>query len=170
MHSLAFSIKRVHLSLLAVQRNLLRALQITPARVDMLFVISQLGQGDERVMLQSDLWRALGVRRSTACRMLNALEDDGYVERGRGFKDLRQRRVWLTAKARVLLLRVEQIAFRFRFALYLAFGKFPGELRALNETLNVLRRRFDRATYTRFPWIVTMRWPFPEGPPLRKAA
>lgn len=160
MHSLAFSTKRVHHSLLAVQRHYLAGLPITPARADMLFVISQLGQGDTRVMHQSELWRALGVRRSTACRMLHALEEDGYIERSHGFEDRRQRRVWLAPKARLLLLRIELVAFRFRVAIYVAFGKLASEIRRLGEQLGNLRRCYDRSTYT-YPWIAKMRWPFP---------
>jgi len=161
MHWLVFSAYRVDQSLLAMQRHLLRSLDITPRRAQMLFVISQCGCMAARAMHQSDLARALGVRRSTVSRMVRALEAAGYVTRGRGYADLRQKRIELTSKARAILLRVEQLAFRLRLAIQVAFGAFPKDLGDLEWNLDTVKRHFDRATYRFYPRVAKMRWKFP---------
>ena len=158
MHALTFKLKRMHLSLLAIQRDLLLRLDITPARVELLIVMAWVGNGPERAMCQSDIWRALGVRRSTTCRMLAALENDGYVTRSRHFSDMRQKRVVMTAKARTLVLRVEQLAFRLKFALVVAFARRKDLFKQLEAGLDWARERFDRSWF-QYPWLVRpSRW------------
>ena len=158
MHPLTFKLKRMHYSLLALQRRLLLQLDITPARVELLIIMAWMGNGPQKAMVQSDIWRALGVRRSVTCRMLAALEEDGFITRSRHFSDMRQKNVYLTAKARLLLFRVEQLAFRLKFVLMVAFAPKKELFKELGAGLDWARRQFDRSWLT-FPWFVRpARW------------
>ena len=164
MHALAFKFKRLHLGLLALQRHLLLQFDITPARVELLIIMARLGNGPEKAMRQSDIWRALGVRRSVTCRMLAALEEEGFIWRTRHCADMRQKSVHITPKARWVLFHVERLAARLKVALLVAFAPWKGLLSKFNGGLDMLRRDFDRSQFD-YPWILqTSRW-LPKIPP-----
>ena len=103
--------KHAHLRSLVVQRRLLKRFGITPARYELLLVILEAGRSiqltkkrETRRMLQSEIWKMLGVSSVTVCKMLQALEELKLVTRRRWLtNDRRQRDVSLTWKALRLL-------------------------------------------------------------------
>ncbi len=95
MHALLFSLKRAFHSSLRLTRSPLAAYALTPARFDLMAVIEQNGM---RLARQSDVWRALGVSRTTVSRMVASLEEIGLVACERDCSDRRQRVVRLTAE------------------------------------------------------------------------
>lgn len=102
MHFVLFGFKRAHQATLRITRPILADYGITPARLDLLQVL----RGRELSyiqLLQSGLRSILGVSAPTVSRMLQALERLGHVTRSRDPRDLRQRRVCLTDRARSLL-------------------------------------------------------------------
>jgi DNA-binding MarR family transcriptional regulator len=93
MHTILFGLKRAWHSTLRVTRGALAAFGLTAARFDLLYALYALPL---RSAAQSQLWRELGVSRTTVSRMLASLEDLGLVKRRLDFGDRRQRRVDLT--------------------------------------------------------------------------
>jgi DNA-binding MarR family transcriptional regulator len=102
MHNVFFGLKRGYYATLGLTRRTLRRMGLTAARFDMLYAIHRKGKYSSS---QRDLRRKLGVCASVTCRMLQALEAIGYVERRRMTYDRRQRRVTLTIKGRARILR-----------------------------------------------------------------
>jgi DNA-binding MarR family transcriptional regulator len=99
MHPTFFSVKRVHLSLVAWQRVLLRSqcgTRITPARFDLMRVIAAHGGSCARWRLV----KVLGVSGTVVSRMVKALERDGLVRRSREPHDRRCVLVSLTGLGR----------------------------------------------------------------------
>jgi DNA-binding MarR family transcriptional regulator len=92
MHTVFFGLKRAYYATLGLT---LRKMGLTAARFDMLYAIHQKGKYSS---WQSELRRKLGVCASVVCRMLQALEAIGYVERSRIIRDKRQRRITLTSR------------------------------------------------------------------------
>jgi len=102
MHFVLFGFKRAHQATLRVTRPILRAYGLTPARLDLLAVLHE-RELSYIQLFQTGVRRILGVSAPTVCRMLQALERLDLVTRARVPRDLRQRRVLLTDRARELL-------------------------------------------------------------------
>ncbi len=88
MHAILFSMKRAHHAALAMTRPMLRRVDLTPARFDMLFALFDEGlsrwgrrAGLSRAIGQARLRTILGVCRMTVSRMIRALEALGLVRR-----------------------------------------------------------------------------------------
>jgi DNA-binding MarR family transcriptional regulator len=102
MNAIYFGAKRVFHGFLRITRKAFQANEITAARFDLMYAVHTYYASDGaryRALLQSDLWRELGVTPSVVCRMLRSLEEMGLVRRRvpeRG--DRRQREVALTDK------------------------------------------------------------------------
>lgn len=93
MHAMFFGIKLAHLRTLAVTRRLLRGMELTPARFDMMRVV-ELHQEDG--IAQENLRQLLGVSAATVSRMLKSLEALGFVVRNRYAHDGRSLIVQIT--------------------------------------------------------------------------
>jgi len=104
MNQVQFQVKRAHWRLWDFEAKLLAPFGTTPARLDMLQCVAQLG-----APTQSLLVVRLGLSPSTVSKMLKLLEERGYVLRDVCPFDLRQRIARLTDKARDLLARVERV-------------------------------------------------------------
>jgi DNA-binding MarR family transcriptional regulator len=82
MHRAIWAVKRAHWWTWMKARKLLRQSArrptLTPARFDVLFVLSERGR-----MMQRSLRRVLGVMGSTMSEMLGDLEKRGFVARGK---------------------------------------------------------------------------------------
>jgi DNA-binding MarR family transcriptional regulator len=102
MHALFFGMKRAHHATLRLSRSLLRGSGLTPARFDMMYAIRQ-----QPSLLQSTLRRRLGVSRTTVSRMLQALEQCGFVRRARAG---RERLVEMTREGALTFVRAERAA------------------------------------------------------------
>ena len=107
MHFVLFGFKRAHHATLRITRPILAEYGLTPARLDLLQVL-RCRELAYIQLFQTGIRRILGVSAPTVCRMLQALERLGLVTRRRDSRDLRQRRVSLTDRARVLLRKVLQ--------------------------------------------------------------
>ncbi len=94
MHFLMFQMKRAHLRSLAAARPLSLRVGLTPARYDFLQVVATFKVGP----LQHFLWRALGISRTSASKMVRRLMELGLVQRRRAPHDRRTFIVTLTAK------------------------------------------------------------------------
>ena len=79
---------------------MLRGFELTPARFDLMNVVSGFGG-----LKQSDVWRRLGVVRSAVCEMLATLEALGLIQRRRDPHDRRTWKVSLTARGRTVFER-----------------------------------------------------------------
>lgn len=104
MHPLHFDIKQGHLAVLRSSWRETSDYGLTPARVDMLRAImvgttSSSSDG----MLQSTLWRRLGVSNVVVSRMAIALEQLGFIKRSRSWSDRRQLVVSLTELGKTTL-------------------------------------------------------------------
>lgn len=105
MHFVLFGFKRAHQATLRITRPILARYGITPARLDLLQVL-RVRELSGTQLLQSGVRRILGVTAPTVCRMLQALERLGLVTRSPLPRDLRERRVLLTDRARDLLRNI----------------------------------------------------------------
>jgi DNA-binding MarR family transcriptional regulator len=106
MHHTAFALKRAHLASLRVLRPIAACHDLTPARFDVLNAILTRARGPNIVPFQAEIARALGVTRSTICKMVIALEKAGFVTRCWASWDQRCRRVKLTPYGRRCALRM----------------------------------------------------------------
>jgi len=70
MHDFFFRAKRVHLRSVACAKRIYREWELTPARLDILFIVSRAGH-----VLQRDLWKELGLHRSTVSKMLKRMRE-----------------------------------------------------------------------------------------------
>jgi DNA-binding MarR family transcriptional regulator len=100
MNAIFFGTKRVFHSVLRTMRRPLQSFGLTSARYDLMFMVFEhAGVRDEhREMLQSDMWRELGVSASVVSRMLRSLETLGLVRRHLDEVDGRAKRVMLTKR------------------------------------------------------------------------
>jgi len=91
MHDFFFRAKRLHL--LAVERGkkIYKDWGLTPARLDILFIVSRAGW-----VLQKDLWKELGLQRSTICKMLRRMRELDLVTTMPSVWNPRDREVRLT--------------------------------------------------------------------------
>lgn len=65
-------------------------------------------------MYQKDLARALLVDSSSVVRVLDALQENGYIERREGQIDRRAKRILLTRQGRAVVTQLEQVATQVR--------------------------------------------------------
>lgn len=63
----------------------------------------------DRATTSTELASVLGVSKQAACKLVDAMEDAGYVSRSPGVRDARQRTVELAERGHRLLDAVEQI-------------------------------------------------------------
>jgi DNA-binding MarR family transcriptional regulator len=105
MHQLPFAFKRAHHATLKLLRPLAARNNLTPARFDLLYVLRVKGGTVEPYQFR--IAHALGLCRSTICKMIKAMEKAGLVKRSREIIfDQRRRRVRLTAYGRSCIRRV----------------------------------------------------------------
>lgn len=95
MHPVTFAFKRGHIRAVVLHKELLKGLDITPARFDALFLLRLKGGS----AYQSEIWEELGLHPSTICRMIKSMVVRGLVhkqpvEHG----DTRRRIITLTRK------------------------------------------------------------------------
>jgi DNA-binding MarR family transcriptional regulator len=107
MHQLTFVLKRAHHATLKMLRPIAAQYDLTPARVDVLNILLVRDFGPTIMPYQAAIARALGLCRSTICKMVVALEKAGFVKRVLAlWGDQRCRCVKLTPYGRRCLLRV----------------------------------------------------------------
>jgi len=85
MHFLMFQMKRAHLTSLAAAREFCEALEITPARFDLLRAAMMNPEGTP----QNEIAKLLGLTRSTVSAMVRRLIEIGLVRRMRAPLDAR---------------------------------------------------------------------------------
>ncbi len=101
MDAMFLAVKQAHLAVNVFARRLLKAVGLTPARFDLLTLLSDRGvEGD---WTQSEVREVLGVARSTLSEMLDAVEELGWVKRERNPFDRRTWFVSLTKKGLELI-------------------------------------------------------------------
>jgi len=111
MHAVLFAVKRVHHLSLRIGRRLLERTGLTPARFDLVQAMAVDARGWGKVRRrQSDLWKTLGVSRTTVSRMVQGLETSGFVRRFRSAKDRRQIWVELTREGAAALRLARRLA------------------------------------------------------------
>jgi len=126
MHPLMFQFKRAHLRALAGARALSHKTGLTPARHDLLRCVQSFGipyvEG-EFEEYQSRLWRALGISRTSASKMVRRLIELGLAQRRRAPRDRRTFLVSLTKEGKrrmrrafLILLRRQPLQRRFERA------------------------------------------------------
>lgn len=103
MHPLMFQFKRAHLCALAGARALSHQTGLTPARHDLLRCVQSFGVpyvDDHYEEYQSRLWRALGISRTSASKMVRRLIELGLAQRRRAPRDRRTFLVSLTKEGK----------------------------------------------------------------------
>ena len=93
MHPITFGIKRTFQGSLRILRPWFAQFRLTPARFDLLCAINHRNRG---CLLQSELRALLGVTASTISRMVDSLEELGFLFRTVSLIDRRERVVTLT--------------------------------------------------------------------------
>jgi DNA-binding MarR family transcriptional regulator len=129
MHTLMFQLKRAHLCAVAGARALSHKTGLTPARHDLLRCIVGFGRvyfDGEFEEYQSRLWRALGISRTSASKMVRRLIELGLARRRRAPRDRRTFLVSLTREGerrmrRAYLIVLKRNPFQRRFER--AFGE-----------------------------------------------
>jgi DNA-binding MarR family transcriptional regulator len=107
MHHLTFVLKRAHHATLKMLRPIAAQYDLTPARIDILNILLLRNFRPGIMPYQAAIGRALGLCRSTICKMVIALEKAGFVKRVLAlWGDQRCRRVKLTPYGRRCLIRV----------------------------------------------------------------
>lgn len=141
MHDLMFRFKRAHLSAVAFGKLLLRKFGLTPARFDVLYVVVSNGNG----VLQSDIWEALGLHRSTISKMCKRLEELGLVERFEAHARGHETIVQLTYEGITVVDKVMKYVFMTegpRFAFGTVLSRIEPDVEAF---ISKLRRLTERA-------------------------
>ena len=97
MHPLNFSVKRAHWAAVAHFARLLAAANVplTPGRLDMLRIVAVYG---EHGIPQFKLVQILGCRAVVVSRILDFLEDQGWIRRSRTHRDKRVNMVTITSE------------------------------------------------------------------------
>ena len=113
MHPVFFGVKRVYYGSLRIGRRLLARTGLTPARFDLIAAMAMEAAAWGAVRRrQKDLWKTLGVSRTTVSRMVKALEEGGLVRRWRCTRDRRQLWVELTRAGSAAWRLARRLAFR----------------------------------------------------------
>ena len=156
MHTMAFEVKHAHLALLRFGRPEAEQVGLTPARVDMLRVILDMGGGS---LMQHELWKHLCVSRPVVSIMVRALEKLKFVTRSPWKGSFC---VKLTAKARVALRRlyyntINQGFLKLAIMCALSKDNFPRKgwsitVERIIERLQMLRAAFGRGLHHYNPW------------------
>ncbi len=97
MHAVFFGVKRMHIELVRLTRQMIWHSNLTPARFDMLRVVRVYPDG----IAQGTVQWLLGVSAPVVSRMLKALEQLGYVLRERHRRDGRSRWIRLTERGEI---------------------------------------------------------------------
>lgn len=107
MNHTTFVLKRAHHATLKLLRPIAAKHDLTPARVDVLNILLLRNNRLKIMPFQAAIARALGVCRSTICKMVVALEKAGFVQRVLAlWGDERCRRIKLTRYGRRCILRI----------------------------------------------------------------
>jgi DNA-binding MarR family transcriptional regulator len=123
MHAVSAQVKQAHLRAVAFGRRVFRKIpRLTPARFDLLYLLRRnsilLGPRYDGVRVgstQAELSRTLGLHTSTVAKLVKRLVEIGWVERKRGERDRRTKKVRLTPEGLKLVWRVMRRVFRMRF-------------------------------------------------------
>jgi DNA-binding MarR family transcriptional regulator len=120
MNAIFFASKRVFHGALRVTRSSLQSVApgLTAARFDMMYALTYECGGhhkfERQTVLQSGLWRTLGVTPPVVARMLRSIEALGWVTRRRPlYGDQRQREVTLTDSGVACFRTAYKLLFRF---------------------------------------------------------
>lgn len=108
MHPLMFQLKRAHLRTLAGARALSHKTGLTPARHDLLRSVQKFGVPyveNHHEEYQCRLWRALGISRTSASKMVRRLIELGLAQRRRAPRDQRTFLVSLTKEGKKRMRR-----------------------------------------------------------------
>lgn len=127
MHQIAFDLKRGHLRTVAYGEKAMRGVgSMTAARFDLLCLLRQknildpnFDQGRDPLrdgVTQRELWKRLGVDKSTVSKMLRRLEDMGWIRRERPTRreDWRTKKVFFTALGLKRIAKAMRVMFRQR--------------------------------------------------------
>ncbi|MBS2020296.1 MAG: MarR family transcriptional regulator [Deltaproteobacteria bacterium] len=148
MHDLMFRFKRAHLKAVAFAKPLLKKWQLTPARFDVLYVV-QAKSVKVGGILQSDIWRILGLHPSTISKMCIRLEELGLIERRDAETRNHEILVRLTKEGTGRLLQAMRLAFKIqplRFAYRaLLMDLTRTSVRGADDFIAKLRRKTERA-------------------------
>jgi DNA-binding MarR family transcriptional regulator len=96
MDTILFSLKRAFHKSVAFGKQILRHFGLTPSRFDILYILG--GSDSALGSYQCDIRRMLGIAGSTLSRMIDALEELGFVTRSRAIYDRRKCTIRLTEK------------------------------------------------------------------------
>jgi DNA-binding MarR family transcriptional regulator len=166
MNAIYFGAKRVFHGFLRITRKPFESNEITAARFDLMVVVHKHYDsegGKARALLQSEVWRELGVTPSVVCRMMRSLEEQGLIRRRvppRG-RDRRQREVTLTEKGKQCFREAYRMVVRWvqRFVYeVICYGKHrePWErfrrMEELESYLRVLRKYSRDTAKLRYAW------------------
>ena len=124
MHGLTFEMKRAHVAAYRFAFDELRSHvtggneellgRMTPARLDILFVLYQSARTGTPRVRQNVIWRRLGLHRSTISKAISVMVEIGYVVRSHLEGRSHHPFVSLTAKGRGALNLALQITFATR--------------------------------------------------------
>ncbi|AWK85169.1 MarR family transcriptional regulator [Azospirillum thermophilum] len=117
----------------------LRPLGLSQAKWRALVLTDRAGDG----VTQKELAELMGIEGPTLVRLLDRLEEDGWLERRVCPQDRRSRRIHLSAQARDMLARIEAVAAELRVELL--GGLAEDDLRTLDRLLRDIRRRVGDA-------------------------
>lgn len=101
-HLLGYQIQIAHLEFSGNAREVLAAFGVTPVRVTALLIVRANPGCD-----QTALGRAMSINRSSAMKLVNALEEAGLIERRAG-RNLRTNALHLTERGEVMLVEMHQ--------------------------------------------------------------
>lgn len=156
MHQIFFSVKRVHLRIVEVSKQLVRRFGLTPARFDLLRVIEA---HEPHPVSQSKICTLLGVSAATVSRMLIALEKLGFIERRASKLDARNLLVSLTSdgfnrldEAIVSMISRGVAEFVARRGVAFESKLAVSRLRVLQKLLNSMRRIYGDDSPFVHPW------------------
>lgn len=155
MHFLMFGMKRAHLRALAAARPFSRRVGLTPARYDFIHAIGVFRFEPPQHLL----WRAFGISRTSASKMVRRLIELGLVQRRRSPSDRRTFLVSLTREGmkrwrRTFLLLYKKRPFQRRFER--AFGDRSWKtFRAVDQLTKTLVRVAKHLGDTAWPLYLT---------------
>ena len=163
MHTLMFQLKRAHLRAVAGARALSHKTGLTPARHDLLRCVLSFGVPyveDLFEEYQSRLWRALGISRTSASRMVRRLIELGLAQRRRAPHDRRTFLVSLTEEGRRRMRRAYRILWRrkpFQRRFERAFGERTWTayhaVRNLSFAVDRVARHFRDSSWPLYPQL-----------------
>ena len=161
MHTLMFQLKRAHLRAVAGARALSHKTGLTPARHDLMRCVLSFGVPYVEDLFeehQSRLWRALGISRTSASRMVRRLIELGLAPRRRAPHDRRTFLVSLTKEGRRRMRRAYLILFKrkpFQRRFERAFGERTWTayhaVRNLSFAVDRVARHFRDSSWPLYP-------------------